>query len=239
MTEGTPNEPENPGINGTGRPKEVWRNIYDTGGFFVLDNLLSLLNQFGYLGVFLAIMAENIFPPIPSEVILSFGGFMTTKPEIEMNVWGVIAAATAGSSAGAAALYAVGRVLNAQRLERLFDGRVGKLLRLKKSDVRQAEKWFLKHGNKAVFFCRLVPIVRSLISIPAGIARMNISPFMAFTVIGALIWNAVLVFLGKAAGEAWMKIARYFDIYSTIAAVALLFAAALAGYVFIRKRFPA
>ena len=205
----------------------------------MLDNVLSLLNQFGYLGVFLAIMAENIFPPIPSEIILTFGGFMTTKPEIEMNVWGVIAAATAGSSAGAVVLYAVGRVMNAQRLERLFDGHVGEFLRLKKSDVRQAEKWFLKHGNKAVFFCRFIPIVRSLISVPAGVARMNIAPFMAFTAIGALIWNAALVFLGKTAGEAWMKIARYFDIYSTIAAVVLLFAVALAGYVFIKKRFLA
>lgn len=197
--------------------------------------IIGILNQFGYLGIFLLITIENIFPPIPSEVILTFGGFMTTYTE--MNVWGVIWAATGGSVMGAIILYVIGKFLNAERLERLFNSKLGKLLRLKKEDVRKAESWFLKRGNKAVFFCRFVPIVRSLISIPAGVARMKFSPFLILTVIGTFIWNVVLVFLGRVAGDAWETIAHYVDIYSMIAAVFFALAAILIVAIFVKKRF--
>jgi membrane protein DedA with SNARE-associated domain len=166
--------------------------------------ILDIINQFGYTGVFLLIMIENIFPPIPSEGILTFGGFLTTYTS--MNVWGVITAATVGSVVGAIILYIIGRILNAERLARLFGCRLGKLLLLKKEDVRKAERWFLKHGNKAVFFCRFVPIVRSLISIPAGVARIRMFPFLSLTVVGTFVWNVVLVFLGRIAGNTWETI---------------------------------
>ncbi|MEG6512535.1 DedA family protein [Desulforamulus ruminis] len=197
--------------------------------------IIEILNQFGYIGVFLLIMIENIFPPIPSEIILTFGGFMTTYTK--MNVWGVTLAATAGSVMGAIILYVIGRVLNTERLERLFDSKLGKFLQLKKEDVKRAEKWFLKRGNKAVFFCRFVPIVRSLISIPAGGARMKFSSFLTLTVIGTFIWNVVLVFLGRIAGNAWETIAHYVDIYSMIAAAFFALVATLIVAIFVKKRF--
>ena len=197
--------------------------------------ILNIINQFGYIGVFILIAIENIFPPIPSEVILTFGGFLTTYTT--MNVWGVIAAATMGSVAGAIILYIIGRILNAQRLARLFDSRLGKLLHLKKEDVRKAERWFLKHGNKAVFFCRFVPIVRSLISIPAGVAKMQMFPFLSLTFIGTFIWNVVLVFLGRIAGNTWETIAGYVDVYAMVALVVFVLIAIVAGAIFIKKRF--
>ncbi|HBC95001.1 MAG TPA: alkaline phosphatase [Pelotomaculum sp.] len=197
--------------------------------------ILDIINQFGYIGIFLLITIENIFPPIPSEVILTFGGFLTTYTN--MNVWGVIIAATIGSVVGAIILYIIGRILNADRLARLFDSRLGKLLRLKKEDVRKAERWFLKHGNKAVFFCRFVPIVRSLISIPAGVAKMQLCPFLSLTAIGTFIWNVVLVFLGRVAGNAWETIAGYVDVYTMIALAAFVLIAIVVGAIFIKKRF--
>lgn len=197
--------------------------------------ILDIINQFGYIGIFILIAIENIFPPIPSEVILTFGGFLTTYTN--MNVWGVIIAATMGSVAGAIILYIIGRILNAERLARLFGSRLGKLLHLKKEDVRKAERWFLKHGNKAVFFCRFVPIVRSLISIPAGVAKMQMFPFLSLTVIGTFIWNVVLVFLGRIAGNAWETIAGYIDVYAMIALTAFVLIAIVMGAIFIKKRF--
>ncbi len=197
--------------------------------------IFNIMNQFGYIGIFLLITIENIFPPIPSEIILTFGGFLTTYTN--MNVWGVIIAATIGSVTGAVFLYIIGRILNTDRLTRLFDSRLCKALRLKKEDVLKAEKWFLRHGNKAVFFCRFVPIVRSLISIPAGVAKMELYSFLILTTIGTFIWNIVLVFLGRVAGNAWETIAGYFDVYSMIALAVFVLIGIVVGVIFIKKRF--
>lgn len=199
------------------------------------ETILDIINQFGYIGIFLLIMIENIFPPIPSEVILTFGGFMTTYTN--MNVWGVIVAATIGSVLGAIILYIIGRMLNVERLTRLFESKLCKLLRLKKEDVSKADRWFLKHGNKAVFFCRFVPIVRSLISIPAGVSKMRLGPFLSFTVIGTFIWNVVLVYLGRIAGNAWDTIARYVDVYTMIALAVFALIAIVVAALFIKRRF--
>ena len=197
--------------------------------------MLNVINRFGYAGVFLLIMVENIFPPIPSEVILTFGGFMTTYTD--MNVWIVILVATLGSAMGAVVLYLVGRLLSAAHLERLFEGRIGRLLHLKISDVNRAEAWFTRHGSKAIFFCRFVPIVRSLISVPAGMAKAKMAPFLLFTVAGTFIWNTVLIFLGRVAGDAWESMAHYVDTYSMIALAALVIVVLGIGAVFIKRRF--
>jgi len=201
----------------------------------VQEIMLNVINRFGYAGVFLLIMVENIFPPIPSEVILTFGGFMTTYTD--MNVWIVILVATLGSAMGAVVLYLVGRLLSAAHLERLFEGRIGRLLHLKISDVNRAEAWFTKHGSKAIFFCRFVPIVRSLISVPAGMAKAKMAPFLLFTVAGTFIWNTVLIFLGRVAGDAWESMAHYVDTYSMIALAALVIVVLGIGAVFIKRRF--
>lgn len=178
------------------------------------DVVLGLMGEYGNLAVFLLILIENLFPPIPSEVILTFGGVMTTCTE--MTVLGVIFAATCGSILGAVVLYLVGYLIPSEVLERLAAGPVGKVLHIEPEDVEMARTWFAKKGTAAVFLCRLVPIVRSLISVPAGISGMNPVPFLTLTAAGSLIWNTLLVFLGKIAGNSWEKVTGIFGVYSDI-----------------------
>lgn len=197
--------------------------------------MIDVINSFGYIGIAFLIAAENIFPPIPSEVILTFGGFMTTVSG--MNTWGVIVSATIGSVLGALVLYYLGRLLSAERLALFFESKLGRRLHLKKEDVHRAGSWFSHHGNKTVFFCRFIPLVRSLISIPAGAAKMKMSVFMLLTTLGTAIWNIVLVFLGKFAGVAWGSIVGYVNLYSVIAVGILALLAMAAVIIFIKKRF--
>jgi membrane protein DedA with SNARE-associated domain len=175
------------------------------------QTIQNVLNEFGYLGVFLLIAVENLFPPIPSEVILTFGGFMTTYTEL--SIIGVIAASTVGSVAGAIVLYYIGYWMNVVKVERFVD-RWGRILRISASDVRKAYGWFMKYDVWAVFLCRLVPLLRSLISIPAGSARMNMARFLVLTTLGSLFWNAALIGIGAAVGAQWETIVAYMDIYS-------------------------
>ena len=128
--------------------------------------IVHLTNTYGYFGILLLIFLENVFPPIPSEVILPFSGFLTTCTN--MNVFGVIIYSTLGSVLGAIVLYGVGYILNQERLERILDGKVGKILHFKKQNVEKTMAWFRRYGIATVFFCRCIPMVRSLISIPAG-----------------------------------------------------------------------
>ena len=156
--------------------------------------VIEIMNRFGYLGIGLLIVVETIFPPIPSEVILTFGGFLTTCSK--MTIAGVIFVSTAASVASAFLLYGAGALLSPQRLGRLLDSKFCKRLGFKKEEISDTLKWFDGRGRKAVFFGRCVPIIRSLISIPAGMARMNLAVFTVFTVAGSLIWDTVLVVLG-------------------------------------------
>ncbi|WP_010268523.1 DedA family protein [Paenibacillus senegalensis] len=175
--------------------------------------ITEFMEQFGYLGILTMIAIENVFPPIPSEIILTFGGFMTTYSTL--TVPGVIIAATYGSVLGAIVLYGIGRLLHVDRLEK-WVGRWGHLLNLKVEDLRKADRWFQKYGYWTVLFCRMVPLVRSLISIPAGMAKMNFWLFLFFTVLGTVVWNAVLVIIGAAVGESWESILHYMDIYANV-----------------------
>lgn len=182
--------------------------------------IINLMNNFGYIGVFFLIAIENIFPPIPSEVILTFGGYMTTYTKL--NVFLVILFSTLGSVVGAIALYYIGKLLNKDRLTKIVEGKVGKILCLKKEDIDKADKWFDTKGEKCVFFCRFIPIVRSLISIPAGMSEMKLGKFLIYTLFGSLIWNSVLIILGSIVGENWTSIVNIFDTYSTIALICLI-----------------
>lgn len=179
--------------------------------------LLEFMSTFGYLGVALLITVENIFPPIPSELILTFAGFMTTYTK--MNVVGTVISATVGSVFGAIILYFVGSKITQEKLESLLDGKLGKMLHFKREDVGTAMQWFNDRGNYTVLFCRCIPIVRSLISIPAGIARMNLIRFFTLTTIGSLIWNIVLIGLGAVAGASWQQVAKYASDYSLSAKI--------------------
>lgn len=196
--------------------------------------LIEIMNQYGYFGIALLIAVENIFPPIPSEVILTFGGFLTTYTT--MNPWLVALSATIGSVIGALVLYGVGRIVDEERLKRWVSGKVGRILRIKAEDIQKAQGWFDRKGKRTVFLCRFVPIVRSLISIPAGMAKMSLPSFLLLTTVGTAIWNIVLVFLGSFAGASWETIAGYFDIYSKIALVIIGVLLLLAVFLFYKKR---
>jgi membrane protein DedA with SNARE-associated domain len=196
--------------------------------------LTEIINSFGYGGIFLLIALENIFPPIPSEVILTFGGFVTTTSEL--TIWGAVIASTLGSVIGAMVLYGLGLQLDVERMEKIVD-RWGHVLRLSREDIRKADAWFDKYGYWSVFFCRFVPLIRSLISIPAGMSNMKFVPFLIFTTAGTLIWNTVLVNLGAQVGESWEDIVGYMDIYSNIAyAVIALLVIVFLVYFFKKKR---
>ena len=184
--------------------------------------VISIMNQFGYFGIFFLIFIENIFPPIPSEVVLLLGGFMTTYSKL--NLFGMIIFSTLGSTVGAIVLYYIGKILNKERLKKIVSGKIGKVLRLKASDIEKADKWFDTKGNKTVFFCRFIPVVRSLISIPAGMSEMIMSKFLIYTITGSLIWNTVLLFVGSKVGENWKKIEQVMSQYSHIILIILIIA---------------
>ena len=185
----------------------------------------QIMDSFGYAGIFFLILIENLFPPIPSEVILTFGGFMTTYTALK--VPGVIAASTAGSLLGAVFLYFVGRLIPAQKLRALLEGTLGKRLHFQTEDVDDANGWFDRKGKSTVFFCRFVPIIRSLISIPAGISRMSMMSFLVLTFAGSLGWNTVLVTAGAVAGASWEKVIRVMNQYSD----AVVIAAGIFGFI--------
>jgi len=182
--------------------------------------IIQIIESWGYLGVGLLIAIENIFPPIPSEVILAFGGFMTTKTVLNEAL--VILSATIGSTVGAILLYLIGRILNKERLEKIVSGKIGKVLRLKPEDIEKADKWFDTKGQKTVFICRFIPIVRSLISIPAGMSEMKIWKFLLYTILGSAIWNTVLVLLGKKLGDSWETVVNVFSNFSHIILIILI-----------------
>ncbi|WP_342431743.1 DedA family protein [Neobacillus sp. FSL H8-0543] len=180
----------------------------------------DLIEQFGYRGVFFLIALENIFPPIPSEVILTFGGYMTTHTRLTVS--GVIAASTLGSVFGAVFLYLLGTLLNVNKLEGIIE-RYGHILRLKKEDLYRADAWFDTYGVWTVFFCRFIPLIRSLISIPAGMAKMNFWLFLLFSTLGTIIWNTVLINLGARVGEKWEEIIKRMDQFSVFIYIILIF----------------
>ncbi len=196
--------------------------------------ILSIMGKYGYIGVFLLIMIENVFPPIPSEVILLFGGFMTTYTKL--SIFGMIVASTLGSLFGAIILYYIGKIFNKDRLKKIISGKLGKILRLKVSDIDNADNWFDNKGNKTVFFCRFIPLIRSLISIPAGMSEMPMFKFLLYTLFGSLIWNTVLIIVGSVVGENWTKIVGILDTYSHIVVIILFIIVVVGVYLFYKRR---
>lgn len=196
--------------------------------------IIEVMNDFGYIGICLLIMIENLFPPIPSEVILTFGGFMTI--DSNLTILGVIIASTIGSMAGAFALYYIGKILNKDRLIKIVTSKYGKLLRVKPKDIESADNWFDKKGNITVLFCRFIPVVRSLISIPAGMSEMPILKFSIYTLIGSTIWNTVLVCVGAFAGNYKDKIISMIDSASHIILILIIVVFAIGVIWFYKKR---
>ena len=188
--------------------------------------ITSFMEQFGYIGIALIIALENVFPPIPSEIVLPFGGFMTTYTSL--TVFWVIVAATIGSVIGAIILYGVGLLLDIERLEKIVE-RWGHILRVKKEDIQKADAWFDKYGYWTVLFCRMIPLVRSLISIPAGMSNMKFGLFLVYTTVGTLIWNTILVMIGATLGSNWHEITDFIGVYSNFAYAII----AIAGIAFL------
>ncbi|RRD43483.1 DedA family protein [Buchananella hordeovulneris] len=186
------------------------------------------MEALGGFGAALLIALENLFPPLPSEVILPLAGFTASKGSlglVEVLVW-----TTSGSVFGALALYAIGAALGRERTRALLN----KLPLTNVEDVDRTEAWFDKYGTYTVFFGRMVPIFRSLISIPAGVTRMPIPRFLALTAVGSLLWNAVLVGAGYLLGENWHVVEQYVGLLSKV--VLALIVVALAVWVFLRVR---
>ncbi len=169
---------------------------------------MDLIYATGYFGIGLLMFIENVFPPIPSEIIMALAGYMVTQGKLSFV--GVVVAGTVGSVLGALPFYYLGRVISEDRLKRLAD-KHGRWLTVSREDIERATSWFDRHGGLAVFFCRLVPGIRSLISIPAGIDRMNLVAFLAYTTIGAAIWTALLAYLGYLLGSNFREVGDYLD----------------------------
>ncbi len=172
----------------------------------IVQRATDVIDSIGLAGVALLIAAESIFPPIPSEVILLLTGFQVSQQRF--NFVAAVLAATVGSVAGALVLYVLGRTLGEERLERLLT-KVGKPLGFKRSDIDRADAWFVKYGDWVVLFGRLVPLVRSVVSIPAGANRMSAPRFVLFTALGSLIWNSVWIGIGFALEDQWEKAEKY------------------------------
>ena len=176
--------------------------------------LLDLVEKLGPVGVGLSILAETVVPPIPSEAVLGLAGVLIN--EGRMNIVPVILFATLGSVLGALFFYYIGRALGPRRSHAFLD----RLPLVETADVDRTFAWFEKHGRSAVFLGRMVPIVRSFISVPAGVVRMPLGQFLLFTLGGSLIWNTVLISLGVAAGDFIRNNLKYLD-YAVVAAFVL------------------
>lgn len=181
---------------------------------------VDVMGQLGAVGIGLLVAAENLFPPIPSEVILPLGGFAAAQGKftvIEAILW-----ATAGSIVGAYLLYGLGRILGHDRMVRIAD----RMPFVDANDITKTVNWFDRHGSKAVFFGRMLPIFRSLISIPAGIERMSLLTFGLLTAFGSLIWNTIFVLAGFMLGENWDVVQQYANILQYIVIAGVLLAIA-------------
>lgn len=194
----------------------------------IMEWLVALMEIIGPIGAGIAIALENLFPPLPSEAILPMAGITASRGTFtlaEALFW-----TTAGSVVGAFALYGLGAWLGLARLRRI----AAVVPLLSADDVDRTVAWFQRHGGKAVFFGRMVPLFRSFISIPAGVARMSLWRFGLLTAAGSLIWNAIFVLAGYFLGESWHIVEQYADVLQVV--VIVVVAAALAWFVVVRVR---
>ncbi|MGA5303199.1 DedA family protein [Nucisporomicrobium flavum] len=163
----------------------------------------SVIESLGAVGVGLLVALENLIPPIPSEIVLSMAGYLASEGKVDLIL--VTIAATAGSVVGALALYWLGHALGEDRLRHWLD----RIPLVDADDLDKADRWFEKHERSAVLFGRMAPVVRSLISIPAGANHMPLGQFTLFTTIGSGVWNCIFVGAGYALGSRWQNVEQY------------------------------
>lgn len=175
--------------------------------------VIGFISSTGYWGIVLLMFVENVFPPIPSEVIMPLAGYMIVQGKLTF--LGITAAGMAGSVLGALPFYYAGRRLGKDRVRRYADLH-GRWLTVSGHDIERASRWFDRHGGAAVLLCRLIPGVRSLISIPAGVNRMNLWSFLGYTSVGTALWAAFLAYIGYVLGSNFSKVGDYLDPVSWI-----------------------
>lgn len=185
----------------------------------MFDKIVEIVSALGYVGVFLLMLLENIFPPIPSELIMPLAGFVAARGDL--NFIAVILVGTAGSVVGALPWYYAGAKLGQKRMKH-FAERWGHWLTLSPEDVDKASEWFDRHGKGAVFFGRLIPAVRTLISVPAGIAGMSMTKFLIYSTLGSLIWTALLALAGYLLESQYQRVSEYLNPVSTAIVVLMV-----------------
>ncbi|MEJ8656999.1 MULTISPECIES: DedA family protein [Streptomyces] len=181
----------------------------------------SLMDTLGAPGAGIAVALENLFPPLPSEVILPLAGFAAATGR--MDLLDAVLWTTLGSVVGALALYGVGALLGRDRTVAI----AARLPLVKATDIERTEAWFARHGTKAVFFGRMIPVFRSLISVPAGIERMPLPVFLGLTTLGSGLWNTAFVLAGYALGDNWSEVTGYVDAYAKVVLASALAAIVL------------
>jgi membrane protein DedA with SNARE-associated domain len=198
----------------------------------VINWIIDVIGDIGLAGVAFLVALESIVPPIPSEVVL-----LLTGSNVESGRFDLIPAillSTVGSVVGALVLYGLGYWLSADRMERLI-ARLGRFVGLKQKDVDRGFRWFERHGSLVVFFGRLIPLVRSVVSIPAGAERMNLVRFISLTALGSAIWNTVWIVAGNALGKGWERAQKWADLIQYVA-IGLIALALVAIIVRARRR---
>lgn len=170
------------------------------------DWIQNLMDSMGYLGILLLMILENVFPPIPSELIMPSAGFAAARGDMTLGM--VILMGTLGSVIGTLPLYYIGRAFSEDKLVAWAD-KHGKWLTLSGKDIKKADDWFDRHGNKAVLFGRMVPGIRSLLSLPAGMSEMPLPKFLIYSAIGSALWSAALAYAGYALGENYDRVEQY------------------------------
>jgi len=199
----------------------------------VMDVLTGLIAQYGYPAVFAAAFLEVIFPPIPSEVIFPLVGYTAYSEGLGLeNALGMAAVGASGSTSGAIMIYYISR-----KLGRAAILRFGKRVRIGEAELSKAERWFQKYGSIAVFSGRMVPGIREIISIPAGIGGMSLPKFIVFTFLGSLLWSIALTLVGYYLGEAWSSFSEELSSAFSVIGIAIVAAAiTIIGVIFVRRR---
>lgn len=182
----------------------------------IINIIIVILDKLGYLGTFLGMLFESACIPIPSEIILPFGGYLSFKGHLNLIL--VIISGTLGGTVGSIIAYLIGSRGGRPLVEKYADK-----LHLSKEKIEKSDAMFNKYGDKIIFFSRLLPIIRTFISLPAGIAKMNFSKFVLYTIVGSAIWSVFLVYLGFIMGENWETIRSYYH-YADVAMVILIIA---------------
>ncbi|NJR66644.1 MAG: DedA family protein [Leptolyngbyaceae cyanobacterium CRU_2_3] len=187
----------------------------------MVEWITSTMQSLGYLGIGLLMLLENLFPPIPSELIMPLAGFTAAKGD--MALVPAIAAGVIGTMLGALPWYYIGKVLGEYRIKKWLD-RHGKWLGISSEEINKSQRWFYRHGSKAVLVGRLIPGIRTLISLPAGFSNMPMAQFLIFSTLGTLAWVSLLTFAGYLLGDNYEQVDEYLAPVSKLVLLGLLIA---------------